>query len=86
MKTTDAFEFCEIINGQNFQSKQDYLTQKIRSLHDDFAMIIGDTKTFKDILNKIHTTVDKVELPYLYFLPNVSQVRHFFFFFYYIQL
>ncbi|CAF1515850.1 unnamed protein product [Rotaria magnacalcarata] len=73
MEKTNIFQLCEIIDKQNIQSKQEYLAKTINSLNQDFEMIIGDTKKFKDTLNRICGKIEQTDLPYLYFLPDISQ-------------
>ncbi|CAF4971398.1 unnamed protein product, partial [Rotaria magnacalcarata] len=73
MEKTNIFQLCEIIYKQNTQSQQDYLTKTINSLNQDFEMIVGDRKKFKDILNRICGKIEQTDLPYLYFLPDISQ-------------
>ncbi|CAF4086121.1 unnamed protein product [Rotaria sordida] len=72
MKKTDRFELCEIIDDNNLQATRTYLTNKIKSLNADFQDTLHGEK-FKDMLDKIYINIDKVELSYLYFQPDVSE-------------
>ncbi|CAM4946829.1 unnamed protein product [Rotaria socialis] len=73
MEKTNIFQLCELIDKQNIQSQQEYLTKTINSLNQDLEMIVGDRKKFKDILNRICGKIEQTNLPYLYFLPDISQ-------------
>ncbi|CAF4561267.1 unnamed protein product [Rotaria sp. Silwood2] len=72
MKTTDTFELCKNINEENLQETRDYLTKMIKSLNEAFQEMFHG-KTNKNVFDKLYITIDKVELPYLYFLPDISQ-------------
>ncbi|CAF3228087.1 unnamed protein product [Rotaria sp. Silwood2] len=67
----DTFKLCHIIDKENLQGTRDYLTTKMKSMNEQLQTIFSDKK-YKDILKKLFITIDKVQLPYLYFLPNVS--------------
>ncbi|CAF1346300.1 unnamed protein product [Rotaria sordida] len=75
MKTTDIFELCENIDEQNLQATRNNLITKMKSMNERLEMIFSG-KQYKDILKKLYITIDKVQLPYLYFLPDVSQENH----------
>ncbi|CAF4455542.1 unnamed protein product [Rotaria socialis] len=72
MKQTDIFEICDDINDENLQVTRDYLVKKIKAFNDELNFIFHDKK-YKDLIEKLSIDTDKVELPYLYFLPDVSQ-------------
>ncbi|CAM2723375.1 unnamed protein product [Rotaria socialis] len=71
MLETDRFELEMEINNDNVQETQDYLQGKIKSMNREFKTIFMDTKKYKDQLNRITVLIGKVELPYLYFLPDL---------------
>ncbi|CAF1602325.1 unnamed protein product [Rotaria magnacalcarata] len=72
MKKTDIFEICDDINNENLQVTRHYLVKKIKAFNDELNIIFHDKK-YKDFIEKLSIDTDKVELPYLYFLPDVSQ-------------
>ncbi|CAF2844990.1 unnamed protein product [Rotaria sp. Silwood2] len=72
MKTTDAFQLCESVDEQNLQTMHNYLANKIKSLNEDFQVIFSHND-YKDIRDKLYISLDNVKLPYLYFLPDISQ-------------
>ncbi|CAF4090289.1 unnamed protein product [Rotaria sordida] len=75
MNTTDIFELCENIDEQNLQATRNNLITKMKLMNEQLEMIFSD-KQYKDTLKKLYITIDKVELPYLYFLPDISQKNH----------
>ncbi|CAF2260260.1 unnamed protein product [Rotaria magnacalcarata] len=75
MKKTDIFEICDDINDENLQMTRDYLVKKIKLFNDELNIIFHDKK-YKDLIEKLSIDTDKVQLPYLYFLPDVSQKNH----------
>lgn len=75
MNYTDDFEHVCNIDENNLEETRTLLARKVRSLNENFDEIFQDKKKFKDILQSIYISNDKVELPYVYFLPDVSRVR-----------
>jgi hypothetical protein len=73
MLETNLFEIDMTIDNEHLQETHDYLTKKIKSMNHEFKTIFIDTKKYKDQLNKITILIDKVKLPYLYFLPDLSK-------------
>ncbi|CAF5225152.1 unnamed protein product, partial [Rotaria magnacalcarata] len=61
------------IDKENVQATRDYLTNKIKLMNCEFENIFVNTTKYKDELKKINVVIDKVELPYLYFLPDLSK-------------
>ncbi|CAF4452742.1 unnamed protein product, partial [Rotaria magnacalcarata] len=72
MLETDLFEIDMTIDKENLQATRDYLTKKIKLMDCEFENIFVNTTKYKDELKKINVVIDKVELPYLYFLPDLS--------------
>jgi len=72
MTKTNAFELCQIIDETNLQATREYLNSTIRSINSELEAIFHNTKVYKDVLEKLFINVAKVQLPYLYFLPDVS--------------
>ncbi|CAF4469521.1 unnamed protein product [Rotaria socialis] len=73
MLETDLFEIDMTIDKENVQATRDYLTNKIKLMNCEFENIFVNTTKYKDELKKINVVIDKVELPYLYFLPDLSK-------------
>ncbi|CAF4960736.1 unnamed protein product, partial [Rotaria magnacalcarata] len=73
MLQTDLFEIDMTIDKENVQATRDYLTNKIKLMNCEFENIFVNTTKYKDELKKINVVIDKVELPYLYFLPDLSK-------------
>lgn len=73
MNTTDIFEVCEDVDDKNLKATRNYLRTKIKAFNDILNVIFHDKK-YQDHLKKLTIDADKIELPYLYFLPDVSQV------------
>ncbi|CAF3960604.1 unnamed protein product, partial [Rotaria sp. Silwood1] len=69
MLQTDLFEIETTID----QTTRDYLTNKIKLMNREFENIFMNTTKYKDELKKINVIIDKGELPYLYFLPDLSE-------------
>ena len=73
MLRTDLFEIDMTIDNENLQATRDYLAHKIQFMNREFEIIFVNTTKYKDQLKKINVSIDKVELPYLYFLPDLSK-------------
>lgn len=73
MSRTDLFEIETNINNDDLQETRDYLTSKIKSMNHEFELIFTDIIKYKKQLKKITVLIDKTELPYLYFLPDLSK-------------
>ncbi|CAF1531138.1 unnamed protein product, partial [Adineta steineri] len=73
MLQTDLFEIDMTIDKENVQATRDYLTNKMKLMNCEFENIFVNTTKYKDELKKINVIIDKVELPYLYFLPDLSK-------------
>ncbi|CAF4915828.1 unnamed protein product, partial [Rotaria socialis] len=73
MLETDLFEIDMTIDKENLQATRIYLTNKIKLMNCEFENIFVNTTKYKDELKKINVIIDKVELPYLYFLPDLSE-------------
>ncbi len=72
MTKTDAFEVCKIIDETNLQETREYLNTTTKSINSELENIFHNTKIYKEALEKLYINVAKVQLPYLYFLPDVS--------------
>jgi hypothetical protein len=81
MNKTDiaAFEISEIIDNNNLRQTHEYLTQRIKSMNSELDRILTNKKFYKDLLEKLYINMGKIQLPYLYFLPDVSKVKFLFF-------
>ena len=76
LATTDAFEMVELVDDANLVPTQDYLLKLIKSLNRELEMILSNSQVHKMILKKlIIDSSTTIQLPYLYFLPDISKVR-----------
>ncbi|CAF3972408.1 unnamed protein product [Rotaria sordida] len=75
MTKSDMFSVCENIDENNLQATRHYLTRRINLMNEKLRSIFHHDKN-KEILKKLLITVDKVELPYLYFLPDISSEKN----------
>jgi hypothetical protein len=74
MMTTDAFEVSEIIDETNRQNIDVYFKKLATSMNCEIERIFENHKDRKAFLQQLFINVAKVEVPYLYFLPDVSNV------------
>jgi hypothetical protein len=74
MMTTDAFEVSEIIDETNRQQIDVYFNKLVTSMNSKIERILENHKKCKALLEQLFINVAKVEVPYLYFLPDVSNV------------
>jgi hypothetical protein len=77
--TAAAFEISEIIDNNNLRQTHEYLTQRIKSMNSELDRIFTNKKFYKKLLEKLYINMGKIQLPYLYFLPDVSKVKFLFF-------
>jgi len=73
--TGDLFELCHTIDETNLQATQDYLMKINKEINAEFEVLFPNKKIHKNILDKIWietATTSKSQLPYLYFLPDIS--------------
>jgi hypothetical protein len=77
MLKSDVFEVTEIIEHNQSHRIQDYLTKVIQSLNAEFETIFNNKKVHEELLKKLHINVATIQLPYLYFLPDVSSIVRF---------
>jgi len=78
MKKTHIFEFCEDASETNLSQTHAYLKKKVKDMNNELEKIFHNKKLFKDTLNELYIHMDKIKLPYLYFLPDVSKVIYWF--------
>jgi hypothetical protein len=74
MMTTDAFEVSEIIDETNRQQIDVYFNKLVTSMNCEIERILENNKERKPLLQQLFIHMAKVEVPYLYFLPDVSHV------------
>lgn len=74
MLKTDVFEVTEILEPNQPHRIQDYLTKVIQSLNAEFETIFNNKKVHGEYLKKLHLHMSTIQLPYLYFLPDVSTI------------
>ncbi|CAF4818731.1 unnamed protein product [Rotaria sp. Silwood1] len=72
MTETDIFQLCHIIDEKNLRATRDFLTTKIKSINERVQTIFSKEE-YKKMQEKLYVTIDKVKLPYLYFLPHLSR-------------
>ena len=77
---TDAFEVSEMINETNHKQTHEYLTEIVKKMNSELDNIFTNKFFYKDLLKRLFIDMAKTELPYLYFLPDVSKVSCFRFF------
>ena len=86
MKAVDIFEMTEIVDPNNLQQTYENLNKMIRSMNSHMEKIFQHRKNiYKDLLGKLIITETKVQIPYLYFLPDLSKVKSSFFCLFIIQ-
>ena len=74
MMATDAFEVSEIIDETNRQQIDVYFNKLVTSMNCEIERILENNKERKPLLQQLFIHMAKVEVPYLYFLPDVSNV------------
>ena len=74
MRAADAFELCETIDGVHGAQAKESMNKLVKSIHQRVEVILNSSTIHKQLSKKLCVDADKVELPYLYFLPDVSQV------------
>ncbi|CAF1049380.1 unnamed protein product [Rotaria sordida] len=70
MAKTDMFIVCEDIDDNNLQATRHNLTLAIETMNIRLRSIFYH-KNDKEILKKLSIMTDKIQLPYLYFLPEI---------------
>lgn len=70
----NIFEMCEIVDDNKLQQTYNYLENIIRTINEQFDYVLKKKKNYKDLIKKIFVDKSKVRLPYLYFLPEITQV------------
>lgn len=67
--TTDQFEYCcEMMDHQNLQNV-------IRTIDQELRHLFSGNKLHVDLIQKLSVDINKINFPYLYFLPDVSQLN-----------
>jgi hypothetical protein len=75
MTTTDMFELCEIINEEHRSNAiHQYLLRILEQFNENIQIHLDDRKKYRSILDKIMIDIEQIKMPYLYFLPDISQV------------
>ena len=71
-------DIYEIVLNDEQQSIENDLKENIESINSKLETMNKKKEITGDLLKKLLIDPSKVELPYVYFLPDVSNVRHFF--------
>jgi len=71
----NVFEMCEVVNETQLEQTYEYLKKIIRIINDQIEDILKKKKNAKDLLKQLRVDKNKVRLPYLYFLPDISKVN-----------
>jgi hypothetical protein len=80
MTTTDVFEVDQIVDNNNLQQTKEYLSKMIKLMNSEMDKIFSNKEFYKQLIKYLYIDVSKVQLPYLYFLPDVSKVKYYLFF------
>jgi hypothetical protein len=72
VNNTDIFEFSKTIDQNNLRPIQEYLAEIIQTMNSEFETLLKNNKLHQDLLKKLYIDIGKIQLPYLYFLPDVS--------------
>ena len=78
MMKTHLFHFCEDASEINLSQAHAYLKKNVKDMNNELEKIFHNKKLHKDTLNELYIHMDKIKLPYLYFLPDVSKVIYLF--------
>lgn len=70
MLTTDRFEYCETINQTN-----KFMQNVTQTIDQELRHLFSSNKLHLNLIQKLSTNLNQITLPYLYFLPDVSQVN-----------
>jgi hypothetical protein len=73
---TDAFEVLITIDEHNPNEWHNELNKIIKSMNFILKIMHIKNALHDDLFNRLHIDATKIELPYLYFLPDVSKVRN----------
>ena len=76
LQTTDAYVIDEIVDVTSVKQMQESTEKMIRSMNRELEGIFVNHRLRKDHIQKLSAHTTKVKLPYLYFLPDVFQVRY----------
>ena len=76
LSTSDAYKVLTSIIGENDKRKwQSDLNGRIEAINSALEILKRRKALDKKVIDKLVINVNKVKLPYLYFLPDVSKVR-----------
>jgi hypothetical protein len=73
---TDAFEVLITIDEHNPNEWHNDLNKIIKSMNFILKIMHIKNALHDDLFNRLHIDATNIELPYLYFLPDVSKVRN----------
>jgi hypothetical protein len=74
MNQTDHYQLLFMVDEQNRDNVRQKLMRKVRDLNTELQNLHKQKRLSKDTYETLRVNVDKVSLPYLYFLPELSVV------------
>jgi hypothetical protein len=74
LTTTDRFEIMDVVDEVNLSPTYDSINKMINFINKTIESIFNNKKLHGDQLKRLLVNATKVEVPYLYFLPNLSEV------------
>lgn len=77
VRTSNYYDACFTANEQAEQPQafRTELTKTVNWINYALCILRRRNEINEDLYNRLRTDIDHVKLPYLYFLPNISQVR-----------
>ena len=70
LSNADQFELVLVTSSQSFSI---HFKQMIKSINMEIERILSNKKLYKELLDKLILNEHKVQIPYLYFLPDINQ-------------
>ena len=68
-----------IIDNDNLRQTQEYFNKIIKTMNCEIERILSHKKSnCKDLIKKLYIDTTKVQIPYPYFLPDISKVNNYF--------
>jgi hypothetical protein len=76
MNQTDQYQLMFTVDEQNRSHVQQKLVRKVRDLNTELETLYKQKRIMKAAYETLRVNVDKISLPYLYFLPELSTVSN----------
>ncbi|CAF1520348.1 unnamed protein product, partial [Adineta steineri] len=70
---TDDFEYCQDVNEINLRQTYRYLNDIVGSINSNIETMFNKKNNKENEFKKLYVHFDQIQLPYLYFLPDVSK-------------